>query len=345
MLTTTNITAADRKKYDKVVEKLDGFFKVRRNTSVFERAKFNRRNQMQGESIEQYITALFNLRETCEFGDLADQLLRDRIIVGIRDTALAERLMLDAKLDLDKVMQLVRQKEAVHQHSKQLQGTRDDPIVVDYVGRSKGRYHNRSQTQRKEVKGQGQPKKSQKTTGGAKSSALCKRCGKDHSSDDKCPARGVTCFKCEKKGHFASVCLSRSVAATTKETSDTDAIFLGALQRNSKNQPNVWTTDLLLQGQNVTFKIDTGAEVTAINQYTLKRLPQCTPKTCHKDSSWTITATSESDWPVPSINSQSWRRQELDPDSLRGQGPQGEPPWTPNYYVSTAAFSRQLRRT
>ena len=259
------------------MEKLDEFFKVRRNT-VFERAKFNRRNQMQGESIEQYITALFNLRETCEFGDLADQLLRDRIIVGIRDTALAERLMLDAKLDLDKVMQLVRQKDAVHQHSKQLQGTRDDPIVVDYVGRSKGRYHNRSQTQRKEVKGQGQPKKSQKTTGGAKSSALCKRCGKDHSSDDKCPARGVTCFKCEKKGHFASVCLSRSVAATTKETSDTDAIFLGALQCNSKNQPNAWTTDLLLQGQNVTFKIDTGAEVTAINQYTLKRLPQCTPK-------------------------------------------------------------------
>ena len=113
VLTTTNITVADRKKYDKVVEKLDEFFKVRRNT-VFERAKFNRRNQMQGESIEQYITALFNLRETCEFGDLADQLLRDRIIVGIRYTALAERLMLDAKLDLDKVMQLVRQKEAVH---------------------------------------------------------------------------------------------------------------------------------------------------------------------------------------------------------------------------------------
>ena len=220
---------------------------------------------MEGESVEQYITALFTLRETCEYGggDLADELLRDRIIVGIRDTALAERLMLDAKLDLNKVMQIVRQKEAVHEHSKQLQGTRDDPIVVDYVGKSKSRYHNRSQTQGKEAQGASQPKKTQKTTGGANRGASCKRCGKDHSSGVKCPARGVTCFK---KGHFAAVCLSKSIGATTEETSDTDSTFLGALQQNGKDKPKAWTTDLLLQGQKVSFKIDTGAEVTAINR-------------------------------------------------------------------------------
>ena len=86
VLTTTKIEEADRQKYDKVIYKFDGFIKVRRNT-VFERAKFNRRNQRDDESVEQYITALFHLRETCDFGDgLADELLRDRIIVGIRDT-------------------------------------------------------------------------------------------------------------------------------------------------------------------------------------------------------------------------------------------------------------------
>ena len=58
MLSLTNITEANRKKYNQVVKKFDDFFKVRRNT-VFKRAKFNRRNQMEGESVEQYITVLF----------------------------------------------------------------------------------------------------------------------------------------------------------------------------------------------------------------------------------------------------------------------------------------------
>ena len=135
VLTTTKIEEADRQKYDKVIDKFDGFFKVQRNT-VFERAKFNRRNQRDDELVEQYITALFHLRETCDFGDgaLADELLRDRIIVGIRDTKLAETLMLDPDMSLDKVMRPVRQKEAVHEQNRQLKrGTQEDPNVVDHV--------------------------------------------------------------------------------------------------------------------------------------------------------------------------------------------------------------------
>ena len=44
VLTSTDITVEDRKKYDEVVAKLDGFFKVRRNV-ILERARFNRRSQ------------------------------------------------------------------------------------------------------------------------------------------------------------------------------------------------------------------------------------------------------------------------------------------------------------
>ena len=39
VLTSTNITAEDRKKYQKVIDKFDSHFKVRRNT-IFERAGF-----------------------------------------------------------------------------------------------------------------------------------------------------------------------------------------------------------------------------------------------------------------------------------------------------------------
>ena len=69
VILTTTISDADRKKYENVMLKFDEFFKVRRNV-IFERARFNRRVQKEGESADQFITALYELIETCEYGDL-----------------------------------------------------------------------------------------------------------------------------------------------------------------------------------------------------------------------------------------------------------------------------------
>ena len=38
-------------------------------------------NQVDGESADQYITELQTLAATCEFGDLKDSRIRDRIVV------------------------------------------------------------------------------------------------------------------------------------------------------------------------------------------------------------------------------------------------------------------------
>jgi hypothetical protein len=95
VLTSTNPTDDERKSYASVLAKFDAYFKVRKNV-IFERARFNRRNQQEGESIEEYITALYALVQSCDYGTLQEQLLRDRIIVGIRDTALSERMQMDA---------------------------------------------------------------------------------------------------------------------------------------------------------------------------------------------------------------------------------------------------------
>ena len=48
------------------------------------------------------ITALYGLAEHCEFGQLHDELIRDRIVVGIRDITLSEKMQMDPKLDLAK---------------------------------------------------------------------------------------------------------------------------------------------------------------------------------------------------------------------------------------------------
>ena len=112
VLTSMNISEADRKKYDSVLGKFDDFFNVRRN-KIYERARFNRRDQRDGESAEQYITALYELVKNCEYGDQRDEMLRDRLVVGIRDGALSAKLQLEATLTLEKAKKTIRQKEAV----------------------------------------------------------------------------------------------------------------------------------------------------------------------------------------------------------------------------------------
>lgn len=80
---------------------------------IFERARFNKRDQKEGEAAEEYITALYNLVSSCDYGDLATEMIRDRLVVGIRDTALSQRLQVDPDLTLEKAKRQIRQKEAV----------------------------------------------------------------------------------------------------------------------------------------------------------------------------------------------------------------------------------------
>ena len=101
VLVPTGITTEERKTYKDDLEKFDQFFKVRKNT-IFEQARFNHRNQQEGESAEQYIIVLYSLVDNCDYGNFKDQMIRDRLIVRIRDNLLSERLQMDAELTLEK---------------------------------------------------------------------------------------------------------------------------------------------------------------------------------------------------------------------------------------------------
>ena len=128
VLTSTNISAEDRKKYEPVMKKFDDFFSVRRNV-ILERARFNRRNQMAGESAEAYITTLYSLVETCEYkAETVEEMLRNRLVVGMRDTALAERLQMYPELTLEKAKKAMRQKKAFKEKYQLLQGEREPRV-------------------------------------------------------------------------------------------------------------------------------------------------------------------------------------------------------------------------
>ena len=51
--------------------------------------------------------------DNCNYGNLKDELLRDSLIVGIRDQELSKKLQFDTDLTLEKTKKTIRQKEAV----------------------------------------------------------------------------------------------------------------------------------------------------------------------------------------------------------------------------------------
>ena len=90
ILTLTNISADDHKKYNKVIKNLDAYFKVRRNT-FFKKTKFSRPSQREGESVEQCITDLYELSK---FGNLKEKMLHNLFVVGIHNLSLSEKMTL-----------------------------------------------------------------------------------------------------------------------------------------------------------------------------------------------------------------------------------------------------------
>ena len=42
-------------------------------------------SQESGETIDQYVTVLIKLSETCEFGTLKNSLIKDRIVLGVNN--------------------------------------------------------------------------------------------------------------------------------------------------------------------------------------------------------------------------------------------------------------------
>ena len=86
----------------------------KKNETV-ERHKFFSRFQNPDESLEKFITDLKLLATTCNFGDLKDSLVRDRIICGIQDKQLREDLLKDPCLDLQRCLDACRLAELCRQ--------------------------------------------------------------------------------------------------------------------------------------------------------------------------------------------------------------------------------------
>ncbi len=60
---------------------------------TYERYNFNQQKQEMGESFDIFLSDLRRLARSCEYGDVEESTIRDRIVVGIRDDASRRKLL------------------------------------------------------------------------------------------------------------------------------------------------------------------------------------------------------------------------------------------------------------
>ena len=203
MNSLTTLTVDDKKDPEKILSALGDHFMPQKHL-LFERVKFGFANQAEHETIDQYVVRLRQLAESCEFEGLCESLIRDRLVIGTRDSSTRDRLLRECPVPgLTRCIEALRASELSRIHKDQLKDAVPDSRNIVQVADKKPK-RNRLGHGKKSKQGH-QDKMSPRVPS--------KFCGTNHPYDrSKCPASGKTCLKCGKQGHFAVKCQEKKRA-------------------------------------------------------------------------------------------------------------------------------------
>jgi transposase InsO family protein len=259
------------KSFEDLTSKFTNHFIPRVNIR-HERAKFCERVQRPGETVAEFVRDLYDLVNTCGYADENDQIL-DRVVQGVRDAHVRRKLQLDDDLNLHKALSIAQQYEMIKSQEEERNTQSQD--VSEAYQRSKGRGN----------RGRGKGKayhKSQNFKPQNKPGGKCNRCNGDHPPQSRCPASGQTCSYCRKKGHFRAACfkLKKQNKSTDEvyseplaEVHEVDGFWLESIEFiDDGDSSGAWYYPLQILDVEVKFKIDSGADITLINQETFRKM-------------------------------------------------------------------------
>ena len=109
-----------------------------RKNIVFERYQFWDRNQNASEPINQWVTDLRSKAAKCEFGTFESDMIRDKVVFGVRDQRIKGRLLREADLTLNKALDICRAAEISQQQIEVMGATQTQVPVHTMQGRKKG---------------------------------------------------------------------------------------------------------------------------------------------------------------------------------------------------------------
>lgn len=129
-----------------------------------------------GETVAQFINRARALVKDCNWGELEEEMLRDIIVAGLRDTRLKKSFIDKPELTAAQVIEQCMSEEATKAELDKNKWFEEEHSVNKVFSRE---YKQKQ----------------------------CAFCGKAyHRKLQECPARGSTCFYCHQRNHFEAMC-------------------------------------------------------------------------------------------------------------------------------------------
>ncbi|GBN79630.1 hypothetical protein AVEN_125813-1 [Araneus ventricosus] len=133
-------------------------------------------------SVDVYVTQLKTLAASCEFGDQEESIIRDRVVLGVNNRTLQERLMREPDLSVRNAADYIRAVETSQEQLKTISDFPEIKVEVDAV-RAKMGHSSKSESV---------------FNAGRSNNFHCNICGNIHGRRE-CPAYNRLCSICKKK--------------------------------------------------------------------------------------------------------------------------------------------------
>ncbi|UYV64834.1 K02A2.6-like [Cordylochernes scorpioides] len=247
---TFDLNNADKNNLSIVKDKFNNHFSQNLNTTI-ERFKFNQMKQKENESFNDFLTRIKLQIANCKYAVMSDELLKDRIVVGIINNDIKERLLSEADLNLEKATQICIACENATNQMKHVLSDSDKQVAVTKMNSKK--WEDRKE-QRKE----------NTTNQSHKIIENCRNCGRSHKIN-QCPAYQKRCNKCKKLSHFANLCRSQNTNSYKVRqivgSPEPEMIQEFVIQSvENTNLTEEWYEEVKIKGKKINMKLDTGAQ-------------------------------------------------------------------------------------
>ena len=109
----------DTTSYDDIVKLVKGYYDPPPSITM-QRYKFNTCIRNAKETVADYVAALREIAQHCEYKDSLQDLLRDKLVCGVNHKGITNRVLAEKKLTYDKAMELTQAIESAERDTKQL---------------------------------------------------------------------------------------------------------------------------------------------------------------------------------------------------------------------------------
>ena len=267
-----NVILDDDQKKDPtaILDALGEYFKPEKNV-IYERYKFGCCKQETDEPIDSFITRLRERAASCEYRGLKDEMIRDKLVLGVASENTRRRLLRERDLMLATAVGICRLAELTDTRMKTLESPQ---LQTDSVNSADRQYGRRGPQDRR----------------GRDIQQACKYCGNSHKRGrEQCPAYGKACRSCGISNHFSKVCQASSktkkvnaLEDVEQGDTDTDDMFLATeCISNIKSKGLKWFVHLRLNKKKQACQLDTGATCNVMSRKIKEKL---SPRTALQQS-------------------------------------------------------------